>query len=327
MGNASQVFKDLATTHPDLASQWHPTKNGNLTPKDVSFGSVFKIWWLCEHGHSWIASVNHRSSGTGCAVCRGLQVEVGFNDLGTLRPDIAAEWHPTKNGELTAKQVTVNSNKKVWWLCEQGHSWALAPNTRHAGNGCATCAGQKVEVGFNDLGTLRPDIAAEWHPTKNGELTAKQVTVGSGKMVWWICDEGHEWTARPATRLRGSGCAACATTGFDPAKPALLYLLRNPDYQARKVGITNEGTTRIAEFVRTGWSVVNLMEHDDGQLVATVEKAIFRWLRHELAMPIFLGREEMWRTRGWTETFSLEGPSDAEVIARIEAEFARLRKD
>ena len=26
--------KSLAETHPEVAKQWHPTKNGNLTPFD-----------------------------------------------------------------------------------------------------------------------------------------------------------------------------------------------------------------------------------------------------------------------------------------------------
>lgn len=31
--------KSLAEVHPDLASQWHPTKNVDLTPFDVTKGS------------------------------------------------------------------------------------------------------------------------------------------------------------------------------------------------------------------------------------------------------------------------------------------------
>ena len=29
----------LSVTHPDLAKEWHPTKNGELTPNDVTAGS------------------------------------------------------------------------------------------------------------------------------------------------------------------------------------------------------------------------------------------------------------------------------------------------
>lgn len=70
-----------------------------------------------------------------------------------------------------------------------------------------------------------------------------------------------------------------------------------------------------------------MRESEHGIHVRQIEKQMFSWLRNELMMPNYLGMAEMRLTRGWTETFSLEGPSDAEIIARIEAEFARLRAE
>jgi hypothetical protein len=96
---------------------------------------------------------------------------------------------------------------------------------------------------------------------------------------------------------------------------------------ARKVGITNAGTGRLAVFKRVGWQQLLVRDSEDGELVRRVESAVIRWLRVEHALPQHLGRDEMRLTGGWTETFSMEGPSDAEVIARIEAEFARLTSD
>ena len=36
---------------------------GNLGPKDMTPGSPKKIWWLCEKGHWWQASVRCRTRG------------------------------------------------------------------------------------------------------------------------------------------------------------------------------------------------------------------------------------------------------------------------
>jgi hypothetical protein len=69
------------------------------------------------------------------------------------------------------------------------------------------------------------------------------------------------------------------------------------------------------------------LEHPNGRVISNIETAFFRWLRDEVELPSYLGREEMRQTGGWTETFSMEGPSDAEVIARIEAEFARIQAE
>ena len=110
-------INDLATTHPEIAAEWHPTKNGDVKPSEVTFGSDVKHWWLGkECGHSWQAVSYGRAKGYGCAVCDGKAVEVGVNDLASRNPGLAVLWHPTKNGELTAEMVTYGSKKTVWWL-------------------------------------------------------------------------------------------------------------------------------------------------------------------------------------------------------------------
>lgn len=60
----------LATARPDIASEWHPEKNGSLTPNDVVAGANRKVWWKCKRGHEWLTTLNSRvSSGTGCPKC------------------------------------------------------------------------------------------------------------------------------------------------------------------------------------------------------------------------------------------------------------------
>ena len=64
--------ENLTTTHPELIKEWHPTKNGELTPQQLTFGSNKKVWWICEHGHEWEVSPNGRTSRpTGCPYCSG----------------------------------------------------------------------------------------------------------------------------------------------------------------------------------------------------------------------------------------------------------------
>ncbi len=55
---------------PDIANDWHPTKNKSLTPKDVIAGGSKKVWWICKHNHEWQATVGSRvNNGTGCPKC------------------------------------------------------------------------------------------------------------------------------------------------------------------------------------------------------------------------------------------------------------------
>ena len=128
--------------------------------------------------------------------------------LAELKPELVKEWHPTKNSDLTPRDIFAKAGKKVWWKCANGddHEWEASPESRFNASGCPICNG-RMAVKSNSLATLNPKLAQEWHPTKNGELTPFDVRPNSGKKVWWKCPEGddHEWEANVFSRNRGNG--------------------------------------------------------------------------------------------------------------------------
>ena len=108
---------NLSTKHPDLAKEWHPTKNGELKPTEFTPGSDKKVWWFCEKGHEWPATIGDRSRGGGCPKCREERIgelvrraALKKGSLAEKHPDLAKEWHKTKNGELTPSDVTPGSH-------------------------------------------------------------------------------------------------------------------------------------------------------------------------------------------------------------------------
>lgn len=205
---------DLATTNPEIASQWHTERNGSKSPQSVVGGNRAKVWWKCEKGHEWQATILSRTStGNGCPVCAGKLVVEGQNDLASQFPQIASQWHPARNGELTPQSVTAFSNRRAWWLCDKGHEYqSVIAHRAQSGSGCPYCTNRKILVGFNDLATVEPMIAAQWHPELNGALTPQMVTAGSAKKVWWQCGEGHIWHAKIYSRTgpQKCGCPVCA---------------------------------------------------------------------------------------------------------------------
>lgn len=71
-GKQVSVTNSLAARHPRLARQWHPTKNGDLTPDDVTASPSKKAWWRCpaDEGHEWEARISDRTlKGAGCPHC------------------------------------------------------------------------------------------------------------------------------------------------------------------------------------------------------------------------------------------------------------------
>jgi len=208
---------DLCTTAPELAKQWHPDRNGPLKPEQVLGGSPRKVWWRCSRGHEWQATIHSRVSGSGCPVCTGKVILPGENDLESYSPELARQWILSRNGALTPDRVSIYSNKRVWWRCEKGHEWQTAISARTGRqSGCPYCGNRKVLAGFNDLKTVEPMVAAQWHPTLNAPLEPTMVMPGSAKRVWWRCAEGHEWRAviYSRTGAQKCGCPYCGGRSY-----------------------------------------------------------------------------------------------------------------
>lgn len=144
---------DLASHFPELAGQWDQDANGVLKPNQVTPHSNRRVWWRCEKGHTYQAVISDRAKDrSGCPVCGGRKVLVGFNDLESQEPEIATQWHGELNGDLTPRMVSVGSNKKVWWQCPLGHVWetAIYIRTGRSRCGCPVCAGNIKKQQFRD---------------------------------------------------------------------------------------------------------------------------------------------------------------------------------
>ena len=144
-------YNDLATTHPHLAAEWHPTKN-DKKPSEIIAGNHTKYWWKCSQGHEWQASPNSRTNTyqgeLGCPYCSNhpsIGVIQGINDLATLAPELVKEWHP-KN-ILKPTEVRAWSREIIHWICENGHEWDASVCSRYEGNGCPHCSAQGTSYG------------------------------------------------------------------------------------------------------------------------------------------------------------------------------------
>jgi len=144
---------------------------------------------------------------------------------------------------------------------------------------------------------------------------------------WWLCrDCGHEWLAPIANRtVRGTGCPRCNSQGFQDGAPARLYLLEHRKLAALKVGITGQGTKRIARFTDAGWVVIHVSFFSSGAEARQVEQAILRWWRSDLLLPVWLAAADMNHLGGHSETVSSEEVASPEIVLQIRAEIDKVR--
>lgn len=318
-------FNDIPTRFPELASTFDPALNPGVDLRMVDPRSKAKLSWRCQLGHVWTVAPANRLGGQGCPYCANKKVLKGFNDLASKFPEIAAQWSFERNPKLP-DEVNFASNAVHWWKCELNHLYRQAiSNKTLKVYKCPYCSRKTVLKGFNDLASEFPELSKEWHPSRNGTLKPEMVVSGTSRRIWWKCTAGHEWPAAPSTRIKGIGCPSCNRGGFDPSRPGIVYFLENPDFQARKVGIMNVDSARLRNFATLGWRVIDSIQLENGNWAREVETKFFRWLRKHLGLPQFLGKEDMGGFAGASETFSYDGPSNAEVRAKLK-EFAALAR-
>ena len=133
-------YNDLATTNPELLKEWDFEKNTDVSPYEISAGTLRKVWWKCEKGHSWQAAVISRKNGIGCPYCSGKRILAGYNDLFTRYPFLFKEWNFEKNIGINTEALACRSTMKVWWKCSAcGNEWQANIASRVLGAKCPKC--------------------------------------------------------------------------------------------------------------------------------------------------------------------------------------------
>ena len=201
-------INDLKTLFPEIAAEacgWNPSEFLSAT-KD-------KKMWICHNGHTWMATINHRtSSKTKCPYCAGKLAISGVNDLATLFPELAKEangWDP--------RFYLPQSNKKVKWRCEAGHIWTAQIYMRSShGTGCPTCSGrcyskdkqawlyllkkedqQKIGITNNLKSRLRAHKARGWK-------TLSIIGPLDGAMAWSMESRIKAWLREKGLLIKGT---------------------------------------------------------------------------------------------------------------------------
>ena len=206
----------LANAHPEVVDEWNIIRNG-CDPHEIPKNQLMynNVWWKCKTcGKSWKKQLRYYIDyGSSCPYCNGKILAPGMNDLKTLHPEAASAWDNDRNDGLSPSGVLPSDPREVYWKCKNGHSWTDAIVNEVNGGytaGCPYCKNKKLLVGFNDLATVRPDLASEWDRDKNA-LTPEDVMVNSREQIWWKCAKGHEWKCSVTARAyeHSGGCAKC----------------------------------------------------------------------------------------------------------------------
>jgi DNA-directed RNA polymerase subunit RPC12/RpoP len=195
--------------YPHLLAELDMSKNKNHTYKgkpcsvlDLSSGTANKLDWKCSTcEHEWIATGDGRVRGDGCPACFGYLHSDGRNSMAITHPKLANEYQGDAN------LIIAGTHKKLDWKCSTcEHEWKTAGSMRVRGNGCPSCAGQRLHSdGRNSMFNIHPKLAKEYQGDAN------LIMAGTHKKLNWKCITcEHEWRAVGSSRVRGNGCPSCA---------------------------------------------------------------------------------------------------------------------
>ncbi len=258
---------DLTITHPQVASE-----AAGWEPNSTNAGSHLVRKWKCSLNHEWNAKIVNRTRfGQGCPYCTNRKVLPGFNDLQTKFPEhaeLADGWDPT--------HIVAGSHSRKPWRCKLGHKWTSSVENKTKKSLCPFCSNHKLWSGFNDLGTLFPELAKQL-------LEADPATIhpGTKNKVSWECHEGHRWSATVASRTSSiqAGCPTCAEFGFDPNQKGWLYFIEHSEWEMLQIGITNFPEDRLKSHKQLGWTLTEMRGPMDGLIAREWETAILRMLK------------------------------------------------
>ncbi|MCK0113513.1 zinc-ribbon domain-containing protein [Ornithinimicrobium sp. F0845] len=202
---------------PELAEAW--ADDADPQQVTVAGGGMTLRRFRCPKGHHpRITPLSFLRSG--CPSCRGnqtrrerLEAVAADPTSHAMNREIAAQWHPTRNGNLKLETISPGSRRTVWWRSwECGHEWQATPAEREKGQRlrCPEC-----RTILDSLAYHLPEVADEW--SAQNPLTAWQVRP-SGSTAFtpvWVCanNPNHTWSATLASRATGSGCPECREVG------------------------------------------------------------------------------------------------------------------
>lgn len=251
---------------PELWCEWDFEKNEALGYNiwKMTKGSHKKAHWICpDCASEYDMRIQQRSRGQNCPYCRGVRTN-HTNSLTTSHPELAKEWHFTKNGKLTPNDVTYGSSKKVWWICREcNRDWESMINNRSTKNrGCPRCKGTNQTFrDVNDMWTTNPELASLLANPEDGYRYMQS----SNQKVDWKCPCCGDINSKviSSVRFKGLNCPSCSDNFSLPEKLMSILLLQLKVIYKREISFEWSNNKRYDFYLPLSSVIieVNGMQH------------------------------------------------------------------
>lgn len=195
----------LLDKYPEIAEEWNYEKNKDIDINKIAAGSHLAVWWICDKGHEFQTTVLKRIyENRSCGKCK-INNKKYDTSFGVAYPEILKEWDYENNENIDPFAINKNSRIIVAWKCQNNHKYKLGVCTRIEKEDCPYC----ILKNEHKLLENNQQLMNEWHPTKNDDLNPNIILLNSNIIVWWLCNENHEWQTSVYARKKGVNCSEC----------------------------------------------------------------------------------------------------------------------
>ena len=185
----------IGEKYPELVCFWDRQKNAEVDPNHVTAVQTNSYSWICNRLHTFTRQLKVMIKDQSCKHCHSIK---------ETHPELLSEWDYSKNAAVDPIEITQGSDKPLWWVCKNGHSWSSSVVRRIKDNKkCNACS---------SLGFKFPQLLAEWDFDKNIDLNPMTVHSGTRQKASWRCKQGHQWQTSIQNRTgdKKSNCPVCA---------------------------------------------------------------------------------------------------------------------
>ena len=198
--------------------------------------------------------------------------------------------------EIVERFITTHGNKydyskmeytgvdaKIIIICPLHGEFLQSPDKHRTGNGCPKCGDISVRA---KLQLSNEEVLAKF-ADKHGDRYdySKVHYINTDTKVVIGCKEHGDFSQTPYKHQFGNGCPSCATYGFNPLKPAILYYLRvtKDDITVYKVGVTNKTVhERYKNYDLDMITILKIWEYDIGADAYNAEQSILELNRQHM---------------------------------------------
>ena len=193
-----------------------------------------KMNLVCPNGHDHSIKWNDFQQGYGCPYCAG-----------NMKHDIVyAKNKFAEFGCMLVSTKYVSANKKLDYICSNGHEHSMSLAHLQEGHKCPYCVGNNIK---HDIEYIRNKFE------ETGCILKSTTYVNNSTLLDYICPNGHEHSVTWAGFRRGNGCPYCSGL----AKPKIEHIREEFD----KRGCILKSTEYINAHTKLDYICSNEHEH------------------------------------------------------------------